>query len=65
LTEKEIESGGERRKKREKGEKVAERKMGNKHLLEAYKAIFKGGKSRRVPERKTGNTHLLNHVRCT
>jgi hypothetical protein len=52
LTEKEIESGGERRKKREKGEKVTERKMGNKHLLEAYKAIFKGGKSEKSAGKK-------------
>jgi hypothetical protein len=40
--------------------KVAERKMSNKHLLEAGKLyICKGGKVRKATERKLGNMHLL------
>jgi hypothetical protein len=40
---------------------VTERKMGNKHLLEADKLyICKGGRGgRKVTERKMGNKHLL------
>jgi hypothetical protein len=34
--------------------------MGNKHLLEADKAIYvKAGRVRKVAERKMGNMHLL------
>jgi hypothetical protein len=48
------------RKKGEKGEKVTERKMGNMHLLEAYKVIHvNAGRTRKVTERKICNTHLL------
>jgi hypothetical protein len=40
--------------------KVTERKMGNKHLLEACKAEHvNAGRARRVTERKICNTHLL------
>jgi hypothetical protein len=48
------------RKKARRVRKVTERKMGNKHLLEAGKAIYvKAGKMRKVAERKMGNMHLL------
>jgi hypothetical protein len=40
--------------------KVTERKMGNKHLLEACKAKHVNtGRARKVTERKICNTHLL------
>jgi hypothetical protein len=40
--------------------KVTERKMGNKHLLEAYKAKHVNtGRARKATERKICNTHLL------
>jgi hypothetical protein len=40
--------------------KVTERKMGNKHLLEACKAKHVNtGRARKVTERKIRNTHLL------
>jgi hypothetical protein len=40
--------------------KVTERKMGNKHLLEACKAKHvKAGRTRKVTERKMYNTYLL------
>jgi hypothetical protein len=40
--------------------KVTERKMGNKHLLEACKAKHVNtGRARKVTERKIYNTHLL------
>jgi hypothetical protein len=40
--------------------KGTERKMGNKHLLEACKAKHvNAGRARKVTERKICNTHLL------
>jgi hypothetical protein len=40
--------------------KVTERKIGNKHLLEACKAKHVNtGRARKVTERKIRNTHLL------
>jgi hypothetical protein len=52
-----VKIGGKRARR---ARKVAERKMSNKHLLEAGKLyICKGGKVRKVTERKIGNTHLL------
>jgi hypothetical protein len=40
--------------------KVTERKMGNKHLLEACKSKHvNAGRARKVTERKLCNTHLL------
>jgi hypothetical protein len=40
--------------------KVTERKMGNKHLLEACKdKHVNAGRARKVTERKMGNKHLL------
>jgi YD repeat-containing protein len=46
--------------------KVTERKMGNKHLLEACKAKHvNAGRARKVTERKMGNTHLLEAWEAT
>jgi hypothetical protein len=40
--------------------KVTERKMGNKHLLEAGKAIYvKAGRGEKGAERNICSTHLL------
>jgi hypothetical protein len=40
--------------------KVTERKMGNKHLLEACQAKHvNAGRARKGTERKISNTHLL------
>jgi hypothetical protein len=41
------------------GRKVTERKMGNKHLLEAYKdKHVTAGRARKVTERRMCNKHL-------
>jgi hypothetical protein len=52
-----VKIGGKRARR---ARKVTERKMGNKHLLEAGKAIYvKAGRVRKVAERKMGNMLLL------
>jgi hypothetical protein len=57
-----------RRKKVREGEKVAERKMHNMHLIRSLQARFKCGvklteksarRTQKVTERKMGNMHLL------
>jgi hypothetical protein len=64
-----------RKKGREGREKVAERKMGNMHLIETFNVFLnaaqslteKGrkrtGRARKVTERKMVNKHLLEHTR--
>jgi hypothetical protein len=58
---KRIEGDGKKGGKRaRRARKVTERKMSNKHSLEAGKLyISKGGKGRKVTERKMGNMHFL------
>jgi hypothetical protein len=51
-------------KRARRARKVTERKMSNKHLLEAGRYICKGGKVRKVTERKMGNKHLLEAVKA-
>jgi hypothetical protein len=47
-------------KRARRARKMTERKMSNKHSLEAGKLyIYKGGKVIKVTERKMGNKHLL------
>jgi hypothetical protein len=51
-----VKIGGKRARRTRK---VTERKMSNKHLLEAGKLYVKAGRVRKVTERKMGNKHLL------
>jgi hypothetical protein len=58
-----VKIGGKRARKARKG---TESKMGNKHLLEAGKAMYVGArKARKVTERKMGNKHLLEVCKAT
>jgi hypothetical protein len=52
-----VKIGGKRARR---ARKMTERKMGNKHLLEACKAKHvNAGRARKGTERKIPNTHLL------